>query len=375
MRPVKHLTAALAALAGLAALLGPATGAIAHPSGEKSTKPHLQHTTPTRHSTRAHTTDLNSSPRPHSTGRIYFVSPTGNDQNTGLSPTNPWQTVTQVDRAHLQPGDTVRFEGGQTFADNTLMPGWGTSLNGTPGQPIIYGSYGHGHAILPQGIWFKNSSHLAFEDLTLGASSGYSGPGFQGDGNDIGIYNTTIQHADIAINAEGDNWTIANSTIQYTGDSGMLLGYSAYQAGLPAGGDNYLVTNNTIRHTGQNPADDYGTHGIYDKVTNSVITNNTITDFNNDAISIRYRNSTITGNHLSGGDIALAWFQYDTTPGNSVWTNNTISNVTAAGIFVCGTRENCRQPLESFQIQNNTLTNLNGTDPMNLQPTLGKYTL
>jgi hypothetical protein len=388
MRPFKIIAPALA---GLAALSAPTAGAHEHP--HHPTKPaahhahhaqHAQHAqraregggVRVRHAARAHTSDATATViRPRPSGRIYFVSPQGNDHNNGLSPTTAWQTVTQVDRTHLQPGDTVRFQGGQTFADNTLMPGWGAPLNGAPGQPIIYGSYGHGHATLPQGIWFKHSSHLAFEDLTLGALTGDAGPGFQGDGQDIGIYNSTIQHADIGINAEGNDWTIANNTIQYTGDSGLLLGYSAYAAGQPAGGDNYLITGNTIRHTGQNPADDYGTHGIYDKVTNSTITNNTITDFNNDAVSVRYHTSTITNNRFTNGDIGIGYFQYDTTPGTSSWTNNKISNVTAAGIFVCGTRESCRQPLESFQIQNNTLTNLAGADPMNLQPTLGHYTL
>ena len=84
--------------------------------------------------------------------------------------------------------------------------------------------------------------------------------------------------------------------------------------------------------------------------------------------------STISGNHLSYGDIGLAWFQYDTTAGASKWTDNSISNVSSAGIFVCGTREGCRQTLESFQISDNVITNDSGAG-MNLQPTTGTYSV
>jgi Right handed beta helix region len=322
----------------------------------------------------AHTAQLTHAARV--SGTVYYVSPTGSDSNSGTSPKQAWQTVHQVDRAQLNPGDEVLFQGGATFSDDTLMPGWGTSASGIAGTPIIFASYGTGQATLPLGVWFDGDSHLAFENLTLGNSSGDTGNGFQGNGNDITIAGMTIEHVDLGINAEGNNWTIEHNTVAYTGDSGLLLGSSAGEPGDPAGGSHYLVTGNTISHLGLNAADTYGTHGIYDKVTNATITNNTITAFNNDAISVRYRDSVITNNTLSGGDIGIAWFQYDTTAGTSKWTNNTISNVTAAGIFVSSVKEGTRQTLESFQIHGNTITNVSpGADVMNLQPTTGTYTM
>jgi hypothetical protein len=308
------------------------------------------------------------------TGTTYYVSPNGSDAQSGTSPANAWRTVEQVDRANLKPGDAVLFQGGATFGDDTLMPGWGETASGTSSAPITFGSYGQGQATITDGVWFKSDSNLAFENLILGDSSGDSGKGFQGDGNGITLVNMTIEHADLGVLAEGDDWTIADSTVAYTGDSGMLLGYTAGEPGDPAGGNNYLVTGNTISNTGMNPAYTFGTHGIYDKVTNATITDNTITHFKNDGISVRYRNSTISGNHLAYGDIGLAWFQYDTTAGASKWTDNSISNVSAAGIFVCGTREGCRGTLESFQISGNVITNDGGTG-MNLQPTTGTYSV
>src|ERR1700722_15901258 len=238
---------------------------------------------------------------PAPTGTVYYVSPAGRDTASGTNPAEAWQTVEQVNRASLQPGDEVLFEGGATFSDDALMPGWGESASGTSAAPISFGSYGQGQARITQGVWFKSDNNLAFENLTLGADSGITGAGFQGNGEGITILHTTIEHASLGINAEGANWTIAGNTVNATGDSGMLLGYTAGAPGEPAGGNNFLVTGNTITNTGLNAAITYGTHGIYDKVTNSTITDNTISHFNDDGISVRYRDSTISQNRLSYG--------------------------------------------------------------------------
>jgi hypothetical protein len=311
---------------------------------------------------------------PPPSGTTYYVSPSGSDAASGTSTADAWQTVAQVDRAKLKPGDEVLFQGGATFADDTLMPGWGEGASGTSASPISFGSYGQGQARITQGVWFRSAENLAFQNLILGGESGFAGAGFQGDGEGITILHMTIEHAALGINAEGDDWTIADNTIDQTGDSGMLLGYTAGAPGEPAGGDNFLVTGNTITNTGLNPADTYGTHGIYDKVTNSTITDNTISHFNDDGVSVRYRNSTISDNRISYGAIGLAWFQYDTIAGVSRWTDNTISHVSSAGIFVCGVNEGCMQPLESFQISGGSLTDY-GAMEMNLQPTSGTYSV
>jgi hypothetical protein len=311
---------------------------------------------------------------PAPTGTVYYVSPAGSDAASGTNPAEAWKTVEQVDRASLHPGDEVLFEGGATFSDDALMPGWGESVSGTSAAPISFGSYGQGPATITQGVWFKSDNNLAFENLRLGADSGIAGAGFQGSGEGITILHTTIEHASLGINAEGSNWTIAGNTINDTGDSGMLLGYTAGAPGEPAGGNNFLVTGNTITNTGLNAAITYGTHGIYDKVTNSMITDNTISHFNDDGISVRYRDSTISGNHLSYGAVGLAWFQYDTTAGTSRWTDNSISHMSAAGIFVCGIKEGCARALESFQISGGAITDY-GASEMNLQPTSGTYSV
>ena len=48
------------------------------------------------------------------------MSPSGSDSNAGTEAA-PWQTVARVNRASLQPGDTVLFQGGKMFSGTTLL--------------------------------------------------------------------------------------------------------------------------------------------------------------------------------------------------------------------------------------------------------------
>lgn len=301
---------------------------------------------------------------PAITGTTYYVSPTGSDSNPGTSPAQPWRTVGRVNRAALSPGDGVLFEGGQRFADDTLMPGWGSPLSGSATRPIVFGSYGGGDAILPQGIWIKGASNLAFEDLDLGPGQGISGTGDQ-----ITVIGCTMTDLlggmDLGINAIGSHWTIAHNTIDGTGDSGMLLR-----------GDHFVVSGNQIRNTGLNSSITYGTHGIYLKASDSSVIDNTIDGFRDDGVSVRYRNSIVANNTISHGQIGIAWFQYDTERGTSRWTGNQISS-TIAGIYI-SPFDQAGVTRESFVITGNTLlrpADVSGWVAMNLHPTTGRYTL
>ncbi len=286
------------------------------------------------------------------TGETYYVSPGGSDSNSGTSPSSPWRTVKQVNEATLAPGDGVLFEGGATFPDETLMP----SASGAAGSPIIFGSYGQSNATLPKGLWFRGHNYLAFEHLTIGPEGN-----LQGTGNGVVLEWCAVGNDGTGINAMGSNWTIDNNTVNHTGNSGMLLE-----------GESFTVSGNTITNTGLDSSIAYGKHGIYLKVSNATVTNNTITNFSDAGISVRYRNSTLTGNHISGGPFGIAWFQYDPIAGTSHWTDNTIAATTTMDIYVSRSDigGNTR---ESFVITNNSLQKAAG-GYMDLQPTTGTYT-
>lgn len=83
---------------------------------------------------------------PLGSGRIFYVSPTGADSNSGLSTDEPWQSVSKVNSVDLLPGDTVAFEGGSTFTGKLTI-----TDSGAEGNPITITSYGTGKAVLTNG--------------------------------------------------------------------------------------------------------------------------------------------------------------------------------------------------------------------------------
>lgn len=87
-------------------------------------------------------------------GTQYYVNNAGSDSNSGTSPGNPWRTINKVNNSIFFPGDTINFNGGQTFNDAVLfinqtnVPSKGDI---TGARPITVQSYGTGQAILSAG--------------------------------------------------------------------------------------------------------------------------------------------------------------------------------------------------------------------------------
>ncbi|QMU71568.1 discoidin domain-containing protein [Streptacidiphilus sp. P02-A3a] len=78
------------------------------------------------------------------TGTTYYVDATaGSDSNSGTSPSSPWQSLAKVDAAAFQPGDTVAFQGGETWTGGLTI-----TSSGTAAAPITVTSYGTGQAVI-----------------------------------------------------------------------------------------------------------------------------------------------------------------------------------------------------------------------------------
>ena len=58
---------------------------------------------------------LNSGTAVTVTGKSYYVSNEGDDNNDGLSAVTPWKTLSKVSNADLNPGDGVFFRRGDLF--------------------------------------------------------------------------------------------------------------------------------------------------------------------------------------------------------------------------------------------------------------------
>lgn len=69
------------------------------------------------------------------TGTKYYISPGGNDENSGTSPKEPFRTVEALTNIKLKPGDAVLFERDSVFR-------FTSTFNTKEG--VIYGSYGKG---------------------------------------------------------------------------------------------------------------------------------------------------------------------------------------------------------------------------------------
>jgi hypothetical protein len=299
-----------------------------------------------------------SAPAPVVAGRTYYVSGSGSDSNSGMSPSQAWRTVGRVNRQVLAAGDAVLFAGGQSFADTDLEP----ATSGTAGHPIVFGSYGQGDAVLSQGTWFVHD-YLLFDHLRF-ASTFLGGSEVKGSSNHITVQNCVFSppsgNQQLGIYSNGDDWVIQDNVVQNTGLSGMLLN-----------GNGYHVVGNTIDNVGLYAAG-YNAHGIYLDASNATIIDNTITRFSESAVSVRYRASTIERNYMAGGQIGIDFYQTDANAGTSHWLNNTIKNATVVGIYVSS--DGVYSLRESFVIRSNAintagvLTNLRAV-------TTGSYTV
>ena len=73
------------------------------------------------------------------TATIYYVSNSGNDSNSGISTSSPWQTLTKVNTTLFFAGDQILFQRGDTFYGSLTI-----KQSGTSDKPITFGAYGTG---------------------------------------------------------------------------------------------------------------------------------------------------------------------------------------------------------------------------------------
>lgn len=75
--------------------------------------------------------------------KTYYVSPDGNDANSGLSAATPWQTLSRINSFSFQAGDSILLEGGRVFTGTISF--WSDD-KGSAINPIVLSSYGAGRA-------------------------------------------------------------------------------------------------------------------------------------------------------------------------------------------------------------------------------------
>lgn len=102
-------------------------------------------------------------------GRFYFDSVNGDDKNDG-SQSNPWQTLSKINKINLFPGDSIFLKGGTIFSGSIVLE----AIMGTRESTIVVTSYGDKRAIVSSdddvGISVKGCNYLTIENLEFKGS-------------------------------------------------------------------------------------------------------------------------------------------------------------------------------------------------------------
>lgn len=88
-------------------------------------------------------------------GNTYYISSsTGNDNNSGTSSAQAWQTLNKINAkmSSLQPGEKVLFKRGDTFYGQVNVD----DVRGTASNPITFGAYGSGPSPIVSGLTTLN---------------------------------------------------------------------------------------------------------------------------------------------------------------------------------------------------------------------------
>ncbi|HEY7568625.1 MAG TPA: right-handed parallel beta-helix repeat-containing protein [Gemmatimonadaceae bacterium] len=157
----------------------------------------------------------------------YYVSPSGNDINNGMTPATAWRTIAKVNQRTFAAGDRILFQAGAVFAGSLFFE---STDKGTAGAPIVLSSYGTGRATInagtSDGILLYNTSGFeirrinfvgsgrttnrgsgvtVYADLPLGVKLPYlridsiDAGGFGQYGISIGTWNSSTGFSDVRV--------------------------------------------------------------------------------------------------------------------------------------------------------------------------------
>ena len=146
-------------------------------------------------------------------GTTYYVSSTGDDSNSGTSIAAAWATISKVNSSTFLPGDTLYFEGGQTFNGNIFLPA--TDAN-DPNNIFVISSYGSGRATINAG------SSYGFYALN---TQGFSISNLIFDGNSVTTNNSAglIIFSNLSGNVKFNNISVSNVEIKNFGAEGVKI--------------------------------------------------------------------------------------------------------------------------------------------------------
>lgn len=125
----------------------------------------------------------------------YYIMAGGTDTNSGKKITEAWKTITRLNQAVLQPGDTIFFEGGKEFIGSIYFP---PSVSGTRNKFIVVTSLGSSKAVINSGnsvgFYAYNNEGIVLENLI-----------FKGSGTNTNTSAGVVFYSDLANDAQLEN--------------------------------------------------------------------------------------------------------------------------------------------------------------------------
>ena len=190
-------------------------------------------------------------------GTTYYVSPSGNDGNSGTSPYAAWQSISKVNGATFGPGDILLFQGGQTF--DGCLTFTSNHVLSTISTAFTVGSYGTGKFTLQSNctgykpnqvaaVKIAGVSGIVLQDTIIRGNNGDSQYG-------VWIINPNVTVADgITVQRTDISGFYATSTNDY----GAEIFVTSYPHGL-----NHVSLLNNVLHGSSGPTspDDNGISG------------------------------------------------------------------------------------------------------------------
>ena len=170
-------------------------------------------------------------PKPPGGFSTYYISPLGNDSNSGTSPADAWKSINKVNSIAFGPTDNILFEGGKTFNGTIVL---NADDHGSTDGKVSISSYGTGRATINaqngSGLIAYDCSDLSVSNLNFVGSGrliGNTGNGITFNYcSNIIIDNVEIsgfQHSGLKINSLGQNYNITNIYSHDNGYSGVYV--------------------------------------------------------------------------------------------------------------------------------------------------------
>lgn len=166
--------------------------------------------------------------------KSFYISPSGNDSNSGTSPQEAWRTLSQINDMDIPPGYSLLLEGSHTYEESLYLD----SLDGNnPENPVKISSYGQGRATIAagqrHGIYAYNTSGFLINNLIVA-----------GDGMDSNTGSGIYFFNDLSGNVKLDKVEITNCEIYGFRDFGIAIVGDNNNSGFT----NVKIEGNRVHH-------------------------------------------------------------------------------------------------------------------------------